>query len=113
MQIVRRDQSRCVIEIDEQVAAEDDVEPSEIFQRGGVEQVGGGEAHRFAQIVYDLAAMTLFGLKIGGDQLFRQPLQRARSKASCDGRLDCLGVDVGADDLDIIGVDKGPVFEQP
>ncbi len=58
-----------------------------------------------------VSAMLRFEIPL--DQVRRQPAQRALAVVAFHGLGQGVGVDVRADDLDVIGVDHGPMLQQP
>ena len=61
----------------------------------------------------DSPALRASGHEIFVDQLGRQPHQRALAENARARRFQHIGVDIGADDLDVMRVHLRPVLQQP
>src|SRR5689334_2672394 len=79
----------------------------------GVRDVGRAEMDRLAQFGNDSPAVLSCRREILFDELGRQPRERPGTILAFDGGGGALSVDVGADDLDVLDVDLGPILEQP
>src|ERR1700735_4555599 len=89
IEIFRRLAPGRVIEIYQDVAAKDQVEIA-------------GSRHVLCDV-----------LEIAGDDVARQPHQRTVAIDTLGGGLECPGIDIRPEDLDIVVVDLRPVLHQP
>ena len=71
------------------------------------------ELDRLTQLGNDAPAVLSGRHEVLFDELGRQPHERPGAVLAFGGGRGALGVDVGADDLDVLDVDLGPVLEQP
>src|SRR5688572_23913654 len=70
-EIVHSQETRGIVEIDEDVAAEDDVELSLRRNGCGVDEIGRCELHRFTQVLDQPALTVLTGTEIALDHVRR------------------------------------------
>src|SRR6202021_2805488 len=78
-----------------------------------VDQVDPGEFDGAPQSLVDLMIAVGDGLEIAGDDVARQPHQRTVAIDTLGGGLECPGIDIRPEDLDIVVVDLRPVLHQP
>src|ERR1044071_2913008 len=94
-----------VVEVDQHVSAEDDIEYAMLARFQCLGDVGRAELDRLAQFGDDAPAVLSRRHEILLDELGRQPHERPGAVLACGSGRGTLGVDVGADDLDVLDID--------
>lgn len=104
---------RFVVEIDQDVPAEDHVELALWARLAGFNEIDPGKLHRLPEIVENEPSLIVELLEISGNEIRWQAHQRALPEDAGAGRPEHACIDVGAHDLDVEIVDLGPVLKQP
>src|SRR3984957_18311951 len=100
IEILRRHATRCIVEINEQVSAENDVEQTVRPCFGALDDIGRREAHRLTWLVDDLPMLRAGGREIFVGQRPAQAHERAPAENASTRGFQNTGVDIRANDLD-------------
>ena len=110
IEIFRGEPARGVVEIYQDVAAEDEIEIAILRHILGIDQIGPGEFDGIPESLVDLIVAAGDRAEIAADNIAGSPHQGAIAIDAFGGGLERAGVDIRPDDLDIVAVHLPPVF---
>ena len=113
IEVFRSNAARFVVEIDQNVAAEDNVELALWTGLLGLHDIDAREPDRLPEIVEDQPSLLIELTEVFRDQMRRQSHQGALAVYARFRCLEDPGVDVRTDDFDVERVDFRPVLEEP